>query len=103
MEITLFCLVVVAAMFFTYLSFARTVDQTEINQGLAAALWAVAAGNSFVLKWFIPSDTSYTELTKNSEYYQVILGVVFAMVSLGLLVQLGLDRSMSKRREAGLL
>lgn len=105
MEVGIFILVVVVAMFFTYLSFSKTVDQTEINQALAGALWAIASGNVLVIRYFLANDTpsGFTELVKNSTYWQIILCVAFGMVSFGIFYQLAMDRRFDKMKARGLI
>lgn len=105
MEVGIFILVTVAAMFFTYLSFGKTVDQTVINQALAGALWAIASGNSLVLNYYIPngSTSSYTAITKNGEYWQIILCVAFGLISAGIFIQLALDRVVDQKIQKGVI
>ena len=82
MELTLYLVLAGVTLFFTYLSFSKTADQTIINQFIAGLLWFALSFNSLVIHYFIPngSTSSYTAITKNSEYYQILLAVLYGAI-----------------------
>ena len=86
-------------MFFTYLAFSKNADQTVINTGLAGALWIITGANSLVLLWFIPLSNDYASITKNSEWWQIQLALIFGLIGFSILIQLAMDQFRKYKRD----
>ena len=100
MELAVYQLLTAVTIFFTYLSYSRLVDQTDLNKVLSGLLWIVLALNTFVIHYYLPngSVSSYTPITKNSEYWQTLLALVYGVIGFSIWIQLAIDRG-SERRE----
>jgi hypothetical protein len=96
MEFGFYSLVLLVTLFFTYISFSKNSDQTDINKVMAGLLWFLLAGNTFVLTWYIGNSPTLVVYTKNSTYWQTVTAFVYGMIGVSIWVQLVLDRLLRK-------
>ena len=101
MELSIYALFCMVAIFFTYLAYSKNVDQTDFNKFLAGVIWMALALNTFVISYYIPngSVSSYTPITKNSEYWQIITALIYGFIGFSIWIQLALDRLSNKEKE----
>lgn len=101
MELTLYVLLTWVSVFFTYLAYSKNIDQTDMNKLLAGILWLVTAANSLVIRYYIPngSESSYTAITDNSNYWQIFLAVVYMFLGLSIFYQMIVDKHLTKIEE----
>ena len=98
MELSIYALFCMVAIFFTYLAYSKNVDQTDINKFLAGLIWFALAFNTFVISYYISngSVSSYTAITKNSEYWQILTALIYGFIGFSIWIQLALDRMKDK-------
>ena len=98
MELVVYSLLTLVTISFTYFSFSKNIDQTDFNKALCGLFWLALAFNTLVIHYYIPngSASSYTPITKNSEYWQVILCLVYGITGFSMWLQLAMDRLSDK-------
>jgi hypothetical protein len=97
MEITLYILLTLVSCFYTYLSFSKTVDQTDWNKTMAGLCWFCAGVNSLVIRYYIPNSSGLTKMTDNGNYWNIMLGVLFTCIGISIWLQMVLDRMTEKQ------
>jgi hypothetical protein len=98
MDYNIYYLLTVVCLFYTYLSFSKNADQTDINKVLAGLLWIFLAFNTLVIS-FIVSDGSpsgFSIITRNSTYWQNLTAVMYGVIGVSIWIHLVLDRMMNK-------
>jgi len=93
MELTLYILLYATALFFTYLTYSKNTDKTVFNKFLCGLIWFALALNTFQITYFIPngSTSSYTVITKNSEFYQILTALLYGMIGFSTWIQTWMD------------
>jgi len=96
MEITLYLMLSTITLFFTYLSFSRTVYITNVNKFIAGLCWLTLSINSFVIHYYLVLSNDYIRLADNSKYWQMELAFLFAAIGLMIWYQILADNLFSK-------
>ena len=87
MEITLFILLTVVAMFFTYINYSSNHEHTAFLHYMSGVLWIALALNVLVINYYITTGgIDYVDKTANSTWYQLELAVLYGIIGFGILV-----------------
>jgi hypothetical protein len=86
MEITLYIMLMAVTLFFTYINYSSNHEHTPFLHYMTGVLWIALALNVLVVLWFIPTQNDYIPLTKNSEWYQLELAVLYGIIGIGILI-----------------